>query len=265
VPYIRDQAIVIGAHRSKEHDKIVSLFSRDHGLLKTIARRAVGPKSKFGSSLEILSYLNVQLFRKSEESEWLTLCQAALIRKSPVLEADFDTLSCGSFFCELISSVASVEQPDPDLFTLLSQGRALLEEKNDRRTLALAFLLHALETQGLQPELASCATCEKPLLNIESGCVFYPHTGTTHCLECAQDDASGVKLDEKVLKRMIGFQHASLKKCLSEKTTHSELEQIADALMRHSEFHLHHRFRSLKYLFPERNVSALLNRSSMFV
>jgi len=252
VPYIKDQAIVIAARRSKERDKIVTLFSRDHGLLKTIARRAVGPKSKFGSSLEMLSYLNVQLFKKSENSEWLTLCQATLVRKSPVLEADFDTLSCGSFFCEIVASVGSVEQPDPDLFTLLAQARSLLEGQDDRRTLALAFLMQILETQGLQPEMESCESCEKILRENASGCVLYPHTGTVRCPDCSRDEDSGIVLNATAVSKMIEFQRTPLKECLKEALAPQETGQIAHALMRHSEYHLHQRFRSLKYLFPDR-------------
>src|SRR5436309_223798 len=49
---VQTEALVVRSYRLGETSLIVSLFTRDHGLLRCVAKGARGPKSRFGASLE---------------------------------------------------------------------------------------------------------------------------------------------------------------------------------------------------------------------
>ena len=49
---VQTDALVLRSHRLGETSLIVTLFTRDFGLLRCVAKGARGPKSRFGASLE---------------------------------------------------------------------------------------------------------------------------------------------------------------------------------------------------------------------
>ena len=58
----RDQAVVIRTQKLGEADRIVTLFSREHGRIRAVAKGVRRTKSKFGARLEPGSYVDIQLY-----------------------------------------------------------------------------------------------------------------------------------------------------------------------------------------------------------
>ena len=58
----RDEAVVIRTHKLGEADRIVTFISREHGLIRGVAKGVRRTKSKFGARLEPGSYIDVQLY-----------------------------------------------------------------------------------------------------------------------------------------------------------------------------------------------------------
>ena len=48
---VQTEALVVRSYRLGETSLIVSLFTRDFGLMRCVAKGARGPKSRFGASL----------------------------------------------------------------------------------------------------------------------------------------------------------------------------------------------------------------------
>jgi len=62
VALYRDQAVVIRTQKLGEADRIVTLFSREHGRIRAVAKGVRRTKSKFGARLEPGSYVDIQLY-----------------------------------------------------------------------------------------------------------------------------------------------------------------------------------------------------------
>ena len=58
----RDQAVVLRTHKLGEADRIITLFTREHGRIKAIAKGVRRTKSRFGARLEPASYVDLQLY-----------------------------------------------------------------------------------------------------------------------------------------------------------------------------------------------------------
>ena len=58
----RDEAIVIRTQKLGEADRIITLFTREHGRVRAVAKGVRRTKSKFGARLEPASLVDIQLY-----------------------------------------------------------------------------------------------------------------------------------------------------------------------------------------------------------
>ena len=61
VALYRDEAVVIRTQKLGEADRIVTLFSRQRGRIRAVAKGVRRTKSKFGARLEPASYVDIQV------------------------------------------------------------------------------------------------------------------------------------------------------------------------------------------------------------
>ena len=73
------EGLVLRSYRLAEADRIVVVFTRDHGMIRGVAKGARRLKSRFGSTLELFSTVNVAFFQK-EERELVNIQQVDLLR-----------------------------------------------------------------------------------------------------------------------------------------------------------------------------------------
>jgi len=57
----RDRAVVLRQHKLGEADRIITLLTRDHGLVRAVAKGVRRTRSKFGARLEPFAHIDVQL------------------------------------------------------------------------------------------------------------------------------------------------------------------------------------------------------------
>ena len=62
MPTYREAAIVLRTHKLGEADRIVVLLTRDHGIVRGVAKGVRRSKSRFGSRLQLFVELDVQLY-----------------------------------------------------------------------------------------------------------------------------------------------------------------------------------------------------------
>src|SRR5207249_1920112 len=78
MPLRETEAIVLRTYRLCEADKIVSLFTRQFGRLRAAAGGAQRTKSRYGGTLEPLSYIRLWLYER-ENRDLLRLNSAELL------------------------------------------------------------------------------------------------------------------------------------------------------------------------------------------
>ena len=58
----RDQGVVLRTQKLGEADRIITLFTKEHGRIKAVAKGVRRTKSKFGARLEPTSFVDLQLY-----------------------------------------------------------------------------------------------------------------------------------------------------------------------------------------------------------
>src|SRR5579862_3281764 len=161
MPLRETEAIVLRIYRLGEADKIASLFTRQVGRLRVVARGAFRPKSKFGGALEPLSYLRAQIFER-ENRDLLPLNSVELIESFFGMQSDYEVQLAAQFLAEVGERLLPEHEANERTFRLfLTVLRALKTSREVDRPLVY-FDYWMLKLGGFLPNLAPARIAGNP-------------------------------------------------------------------------------------------------------
>jgi DNA repair protein RecO (recombination protein O) len=203
VAIVQTEALVVRSYRLGETSLIVSLFTREHGLLRCVAKGARGPKSRFGASLEPGVRVSAVVYRKLNRDLQL-LSKTDIVEALPALWDDPDRFAAATQILEFIERAAYGESGDPELLDLAA---ATLRAMSVTPVACLELIVRGFEIQacerlGYAPELTACLECRKTL---EQGGLFHPVRGGLLCGSCCEGGAGSFRLSERARKTMVAL------------------------------------------------------------
>jgi DNA repair protein RecO (recombination protein O) len=145
-------AILLRKTKLTETSLIITWFSQDAGKLKTVAKGARRPRSRFGGALDLFHECEIQ-FARSRKSELHALREAVLIEPYEAIRFDYGRLGLAAYFAELVDLVTEPEHPSPELFDLLRRALGHLAAQPASRRALLHFeseLVHGLGIRHAQ-------------------------------------------------------------------------------------------------------------------
>ena len=158
----RDQAIVLRTQKLGEADRIITLFTREHGRIKAVAKGVRRTKSRWGARLEPASHVDLQLYSGRSLD---TVTQAVSIENfGDVLSLDYQRWTVASAILEAAERFTSQEHEPALQQYLLVVGslKALAHETYDASLILDAYLLRSLAVAGYAPSLMNCSRCDTP-------------------------------------------------------------------------------------------------------
>jgi DNA repair protein RecO (recombination protein O) len=186
---VKTQAVVLRSIRYGEADRIVHLYTPHRGRVGAIAKGARRSRSRFGGRLE--PFFRIDLVLHEGRSELLTVTSAQTVAGYGRLRSDGPALDAAARACDAVARLFDTGEAHPEVFNLLCNELALLDDDPARATHAnqLAFRLKLLLAAGLAPQLAACAACGAR----EHLVGFSGAAGGVVCSAC---EASSFALDE---------------------------------------------------------------------
>src|SRR5688500_9871184 len=100
MPVVETESLVLKSYNLAEADRIVVFFTREHGVVRGVAKGAKRLKSRFGSSLEPFSTVNLEFFQK-EDRELVSIQRVELIRSCFDAASDPAFLRTFSYIADL--------------------------------------------------------------------------------------------------------------------------------------------------------------------
>jgi DNA repair protein RecO (recombination protein O) len=155
VTQYRDTGVVLRTWKLGEADRIVVLFTRDHGKVRAVAKGVRRTRSKFGARLEPTSHVSLQMHVGRSLD---TIVQAETIEHHRALREDLDRLAEAVTMLEVVDQLAVEGEADRPLFELLVRAMATLAQRGAALVVP-AFLLKALGAAGFGPVVDACAVC----------------------------------------------------------------------------------------------------------
>lgn len=118
-----DCGVVLGTRDYKEADKLVSVLTENHGLVRYLARGVRRQGSKKGPHLDLFQVIRFQVQRGENPRQ---LVQVESEKNHNQLKKSFDKIGHGLTIVEILNSVVAEEVPDKELyFSLVNYLHAL--------------------------------------------------------------------------------------------------------------------------------------------
>ena len=156
----RCEAIVLSRIDFGEADRILTLYSRQHGKLRVIAKGARRPLSRLGPHLEFFSHAHLMLARGRQ----LDVVTGAETENAFLpIRADLDAYGHASHMVELLTRLTEDRQENVAVFDLLAKSLRLLAEGIDPFHVTRHYELVLLGLLGYRPELYRCVECRAKL------------------------------------------------------------------------------------------------------
>ncbi len=151
-------AIVLRVVEFSETSSVVTLFTREFGKIRGLAKGARRPKGPFESALDLLALCRIVFLRKTSDALDL-LTEAKLERRFRAVERGLPPLYAGYYIAELLNELTDDDDPHPLLFDAADQTLLALAGEAPAAPLVLRFEMTALRVLGHLPSLEACAEC----------------------------------------------------------------------------------------------------------
>lgn len=178
----RTEAVVLRHHDLGETDRILTLYTRDYGKVKVVAKGARKPQSRKAGHVELFMCVDMLLSRGSSLD---VVSQAQMLDAYLPLRKDLVRATYAAHFTELIDAFTEEGDESRDLYHLLVNGLAWLCRTSDLRRTARYYELHLLDLVGYRPQLFQCVVCGE---EIKPRRQFYSAVdGGVVCPSCGQN------------------------------------------------------------------------------
>lgn len=140
-------AVILKRKNIGEADRIITLFSREYGKLRVLAKGIRKISSRRGPHLEVFSF--VKLFLHKSKT-WDIVSESESVEQFGLLRKKLGRVTLAYYLCELIDSLLPEKQEHRDIFELLTET---LKELNSTSRINLPqirdqFSLRLLHTLG---------------------------------------------------------------------------------------------------------------------
>ena len=181
---IKATALVLRTTDWSETSRIATLWTREFGKVRALAKGGRRLKSNFETALDLLTVCSMVFIRKSSGGLDL-LTEAQVIERFPGLRSNLGALYAGYYVAELLSEWTQDYDPHPNLFdAALAALRDFGADGVDLPLRVAGFELAMIQELGYSPVLDACAACMRPLADDEPGLAFAATVGGILCREC---------------------------------------------------------------------------------
>lgn len=181
---VRTRGVILKSQRWGDADRIVTLFSRNLGKIRGVARGARRMKSRFGGVLEPFGVVDITLFQKTPEALG-QISQIDLVASYSAIREDLTVMTAAARMVKMVEAITVDRDPSPGLYAALVHGLESLRPEDDVALTTLLFQIHVLGHTGFRPQFDCCTECGKPAQQHKPQW-FSPQSGGVVCQECSQ-------------------------------------------------------------------------------
>jgi DNA repair protein RecO (recombination protein O) len=185
MPAEKALALVLRTADWSETSRIATLWTREFGKVRALAKGGRRLKSNFENALDLLTVCSIVFLRKSSGSLDL-LTEAQVVERFAPLRTDLPSLYAAYYVAELLADWTEEYDPHPALFDEAREALRDLGRPGSAAGPRLArFDLVLLRELGYSPVLEACAGCGSAL---EPGrpLAFSPAAGGVLCPACRE-------------------------------------------------------------------------------
>ena len=201
---IKVEAIVLRHSDYGEADRMLTLYTREQGKLRAIAKGVRKMQSHKAGHLE--PFTRVVLMLAKGHDLWI-VTQAEAVESLQPLREDLTRLSYAGYAVELLDRFTYEEGQNWQLYQLLAETLKRLSKEEDAFVPVLYYEMRLLDLLGFRPMLFECAACGKTIQAEDQ--FFSAERGGVLCPDCGLmvNEARAVSMD--ALRYLRHFQRST--------------------------------------------------------
>lgn len=201
---LRVDTVVLRHSDYGEADRLLSLFSREQGKLRAIAKGARKIQSRKAGHLEPFTRCTLMLARGQDL--WI-VTQAETINAFQPLREDLNRMSQAAYVVELLERFLYEEGQNWQLYDLLVSTLERLAEEEDPFVPVRFYEMRLLDLLGFRPLLFECASCGREIQAQDQ--YFSADLGGVVCPNCRMKGGDTRPVSMDALKYLRHFQRSS--------------------------------------------------------
>jgi DNA repair protein RecO (recombination protein O) len=198
----RTPAVVLKRMDLGEADRIVTLYTRDHGKLRAVAKGVRKSTSRSAGHLELFTLADLLL---AVGRELDVVSQAETIRAFRKVRENVVLTTHAYYLAELADVLTEDRMDNRAVFDALVEGFSALGGHTDAALVVIAFQLRLLHALGYRPELRECVTCRAIIQPGPNR--FTAAGGGVVCPACSPREPSATLVSVPALKLLRHLQH----------------------------------------------------------
>ncbi len=222
---------------------MVTLFTKERGKLRAIARGARRTSSKLLGHFEPLTQVRLSL-AQGRNLDYVT--QAQVIESFSDLKGDLNAVTKGLYLAELVDGFGSEAISNQPLYQLAVEVLKSIEQDPESEWPLRFFEVQLLRVSGFMPELYQCVECRRPLS--PGNHRFSPTLGGVLCLDCQPARAQVRPLSLRVLKVLRLLHRGPLSRAMSLKADSALAYELKSVLSNTVSYWLDKEIRSNSFL-----------------
>ncbi len=197
----RIEGIIIKDSSYSETSKLITLITREHGIINLLAKGAKTLKSPLRSTTTKLTHGYFNIIYK--ESKLSTLKEVDVIDYYKNIKQDINKISYASYILELVEQVIK-QTNNEEVFDNLVYSLKKIEENMNPLVITNILELKCLDYLGVMPILDCCSVCgNKNIITISAD------QGGYICKNCRKDETI---VDERTIKLLRMFYYVDINK-----------------------------------------------------
>lgn len=178
--HFKTQGLVLRETEYKDHDKLLTVLTRDRGRLTLKARGVKSRSSRLKSGCQLLAFSEFSVF---ENRGYCIVQEAVPLEMFVELRSNLEWLSLTSYFAQVAELLAQEDAPNASLLSLtLNAMYALSKLQKPQMLVKAVFELSAACLAGYTPALEGCVVCGRQTPEF-----FSLQEGVLRCAGCRED------------------------------------------------------------------------------
>lgn len=218
----RAEAVVLRHADWGEADRILTLYTREYGKLRAVAKGARKMRSRKAGHLEPFTRITVQLARARDLP---IVTQVETLDAYLPLRDDLLLMGYASYAMELLDRFTYDEEGgNPTIFRLLTETLARLAGRTEPWLALRYYEMRLLDSLGFRPQLFVCSNCQRDILPEDQ--YFSPSAGGVICPRCGNGLPGLWPVGMESLKYLRHFQRSSFNEAARARPSAEEQREV---------------------------------------
>ena len=224
----RLEAVVLRHADWGEADRLLTLYTRERGKVRAIAKGVRKIKSRKAGHLEPFTRVTLQLARGRD---LLIVTDADTIDAYQPLREDLIKTGYASYLVELLDRFTYEEESENyNIFRLLTESLSRVANEPDPWLAIRYYEVHLLHHLGFRPQLFECANCREEIQAVDQ--FFSAAQGGVICPRCGAGLPGVWNVSVEALKYLRHFQRSSYAETQRARPSPQVRDEV-EALMQH--------------------------------